>query len=317
MMTKAQRERTYSDDIKMPEEEENFANKAKGLMTTTTNKSINFEGKASTILNQEGRAMFKTLMKKMKLTHLQIIRKIVDVQSDEIIKRLLMQEQKCEVRVYIVRAYNLAARDNDSPSDPYVKVTLGDEVRDDRENYKTDDPEPDIYKMYKFQATFPGCPLLKIEFWDYDLLFGDDLIGTTVVDLEDRYFSSDFKAFQHKPIEHRQLSHFSTQMSQGTCVMWAEINELASSQEATPQWDISKKPTEDYEVRVVVWDTVDLEMMDWEGTTDGFVRCFFDSDRSKDTDTHFRNSDGKCSWNYRLLFPITYGEKNKKYEITV
>ena len=34
--------------------------------------------------------MFKTLMKKMKLTHLQIIRKIVDVQSDEIIKRLLM-----------------------------------------------------------------------------------------------------------------------------------------------------------------------------------------------------------------------------------
>lgn len=35
-----------------------------------------------------------------------------------------------------------------------------------------------------------------------------------------------------------------------------------------------------------------------------------------DTDTHFRNSDGKCSWNYRLLFPITYGDKNKRYELT-
>jgi hypothetical protein len=37
--------------------------------------------------------------------------------------------------------------------------------------------------------------------WDYDLLFGDDLIGETVVDLEDRYFSPDWNAFDEKPIE--------------------------------------------------------------------------------------------------------------------
>ncbi len=74
-------------------------------------------------------------MRTMRLTHLQILRKVVDVQSDEIIKRLLMAETKCCVRVYIVRAFNLAARDNDSPSDPYVKVILGEDVRDDRDNY--------------------------------------------------------------------------------------------------------------------------------------------------------------------------------------
>lgn len=62
----------------------------------------------------------------------------MDVQSDEIIKRLLMQETKTNVRVYVVRAFNLAARDSDSPSDPYVKVILGDEVRDDRDNHQTD-----------------------------------------------------------------------------------------------------------------------------------------------------------------------------------
>ena len=50
---------------------------------------------------------------------------------------------------------------------------------------------------------FPGCPQLKIEAWDYDLLFGDDLIGETVVDLEDRYFSSDYRSVTQKPIEHR------------------------------------------------------------------------------------------------------------------
>ena len=98
--------------------------------------------------------------------------------------------------------------------------------------------------------------------------------------------------------------------------MWAEINEAYAPPEAAPVWDISKKPTEDYELRVVVWKTEDLEMMDAEGTTDGFIRCFFESDEAKDTDTHFRNQDGKCSWNYRLLFPFTYPTPNKNYKMT-
>lgn len=151
--------------------------------------------------------------------------------------------------------------------------------------------------------------------WDYDLLFGDDLIGETIIDLEDRYFSSDFASFQHKPIEYRRLSHYSTEMSQGTVVMWAEINEKFASKEAAPEWDISKKPTEDFQVRVIIWDTEELKIMDGEGTTDGFIRCFFNSDKSKDTDTHFRNSDGKCSWNYRLLFPMTAPTKDTKLTV--
>ena len=209
----------------------------------------------------------------------------------------------------------MAARDNDSPSDPYVKVILGEDVRDDRDNYQEDEANPEIHKMYEFQAIFPGCPLLKVQFWDYDLLFGDDFIGETTVDMEDRHFSSDFKSIPMKPIEHRKLTHPSTQMSQGTCVMWTEINEMYAPPETAPIWDISKKPSEDYEVRVVIWSSEELKMMDAEGTTDGFVRCFFNSDDRKDTDTHFRNQDGKCFWNYRLLFPFTYPSKN--YKMTV
>ena len=67
-------------------------------------------------------------------------------------------------------------------------------------------------------------------------------------------------------------------MSQGTCVLWTEINEQGGSQEGVVLYDISKKPFEDYEIRVIVWDTEELKMMDAEGTTDGFVRCFFESD---------------------------------------
>lgn len=114
----------------------------------------------------------------------------MSVQGDEIIKRMLLSENRCIVRTYIISAFNLAQRDNDSPSDPYVVLRLGDKVFNDRENYILDEPNPKICKKIDFEAVFPGCPQLKIAFWDYDLLFGDDLIGETVIDLEDRYFSA-------------------------------------------------------------------------------------------------------------------------------
>jgi Ca2+-dependent lipid-binding protein len=75
------------------------------------------------------------MIREMKLGYLKILRVVVDVQSDEIIKRLLMQETRCNVRLYIVRAFNLAERDNDSPSDPYVIVSLGDDIRNDRKDW--------------------------------------------------------------------------------------------------------------------------------------------------------------------------------------
>jgi hypothetical protein len=43
------------------------------------------------------------------------------------------------------------------------------------------------------------------------------------------------------------------------------------------------------EVRVVIWDTKEVIKADVEGTTDIFVRTFFDSKKdSIETDTHFR-----------------------------
>ena len=52
-----------------------------------------------------------------------------------------------------------------------------------------------------------------IEAYDYDMLFGDDLIGRTEIDLDDRYYSSEWRAIHNKPIEFRELYHESTQIS--------------------------------------------------------------------------------------------------------
>ena len=213
-------------------------------------------------------------MGELRLKHLKITKLIQDVQSDDIIKRLLVQEAKCLVRVYILSAFNLAKRDNDSNSDPYTILKLGKKKYSDRENYIDDESNPDIYRQWEFEALFPGCPELLIQLWDYDMLFGDELIGETRLDLEDRYFSADWKAALDKPVEYRKLSHPSTEIPQGFVKLWAEIIPINDLKNAKT-YDISQKPADEYEVRVCIFNSEGLPMMDAEGTTDGFCKAFF------------------------------------------
>lgn len=66
-----------------------------------------------------------------------------------------------------------------------------------------DEPCPKFFKSYEFEGTFPGCAPIEIEVWDYDDIFGDDMIGKTVIDLEDRFFTYDWRSLEDKPVEER------------------------------------------------------------------------------------------------------------------
>ena len=109
--------------------------------------------------------------------------------------------------------------------------------------------------------------------------------------------------------------------------MWLEINEVQAKsitglsqeeQKEVPVWDISPEPPKDYEVRVIIWDTKDVPKMDIEGTSDVFFRGYFgEQDKSnkqvKETDTHYRCSNGAASFNFRLLYDIKAPLKNDEY----
>ena len=98
--------------------------------------------------------------------------------------------------------------------------------------------------------------------------------------------------------------------------MWVEINPAkCAPEDEVPLFDISKKPAEEFEVRVVIWDTKDIKMMDVEGTSDVFIKCFFDNKNALETDTHFRCQTGKASFNYRLLFNEQYPRKDYRFQI--
>jgi hypothetical protein len=51
----------------------------------------------------------------------------------------------------------------------------------------------------------PGSAELEIEAWDYDLIRGDDLIVSTEIDIERRFYLNKRSSLKVKPIEIRKL----------------------------------------------------------------------------------------------------------------
>jgi len=191
----------------------------------------------------EGRQNMKVSMEPLGVGHLGIVNILADIESDEILKRMLLRTSKMVVRIYMISGFDLASRDMGGFSDPYLILKLGKKKFDERKNYVMDDPHPNFCKHFDFETTFPGCPMLFIDAMDYDFLFGDDLIGSTSVDLEDRYFLPEWIALHDKPVEYRQLYHPSSNVSQGQLKMWVEINAAKCAPEDEAKvYDISIKP---------------------------------------------------------------------------
>ena len=70
-----------------------------------------------------------------------------------------------------------------------------------------DEPNPKFYKCYEITRNFPGCPRIDIIAYDYDDFFGNDIIGLTRLDLDDRFFSEAWQTISNKPVEYRELNH--------------------------------------------------------------------------------------------------------------
>jgi myoferlin len=75
---------------------------------------------------------------------------------------MLLAQTKCIVRLYVISAFNLSSRDNGGESDPYLLLTLGNKTYNERDHYLLDQPNPDFYKSFEFEAMFPGCAPLNL-----------------------------------------------------------------------------------------------------------------------------------------------------------
>ena len=130
------------------------------------------------------------------------------------------------------------------------------------------------------------------------------MIGKTSIDLDDRFFNPKWQAIEEKPIETRELYHMSSAMNQGMIDMWVDIDPATKSSDCGKVWEIASEPNCQFEVRLAVFGCTGVPMEDWEGTSDVYIKAFISDTDKQETDTHYRNQDGKPNFNYRLLFDV-------------
>ena len=259
----------------------------------------------------------------------------------------ILSPKKYKVRLYVLEAKNLKEMDvdyagNPKPSDPYIRVSMGNFKFNDRENYVDTATQVDLYKLIEFDVELPGISHVRLEMMDRDMFgsMSDDLIGQTVIDLEDRWFDGRWREWGHenmktdesaedgkvskrrwetKPVECRELYLIPPEKriskkdisSQGQLTCWLDI---MTPEQATafPPDDVALPPKQMFEVRVVIWKTKNVPPLDsLEGMSDLFVKCWPEGCKPQETDTHWRCKKGNASFNWRLLFDVELGHNTR------
>ena len=109
-------------------------------------------------------------------------------------------------------------------------------------------------------------PRAQVQVWDWDRFGPDALIGSTFIDLEDRWFSGRWQALDpaKRPVEARPLWAPTSLFPQGTLSMLVEIMTPGEAHMA-PVWPVERPLPQDWECRVVVWKTRHVPANDFGG----------------------------------------------------
>eukprot|EP00741_Cyanophora_paradoxa_P022431 tig00021489_g21657.t1 len=243
---------------------------------------------------------------RIKVVHFQDAAAMLRAEND---KNKLFTPQEVVVRVYVLRGLDLTPKDDlNNLSDPYLILELGKHKVDEKAKHIPETLQPDFYRYFEFQTTLPGAGDLKISVMDYDRLKSDDLIGETTIDLENRWYSEEWKQMPAKPLEVRSLWSPSSATAQGKLECWVDIMtpEVAKR---TPPVKIEKPPPARFELRVAVWEVTDVPVRDDLNGANISIAAELPgaegaAGQPQKTDVHHRCFDGRASFNYRLKWTV-------------
>ncbi|XP_039590653.1 fer-1-like protein 4 [Polypterus senegalus] len=96
---------------------------------------------------------------------------------------------KVLIRVYVVKATDLAPTDPNGKADPYIVVKVGPQQMDTKDRYIPKQLNPVFGEVFEMTISFPLETEMILKVYDHDLVGSDDMIGETKIDLENRFYS--------------------------------------------------------------------------------------------------------------------------------
>ena len=314
-------DKTYEEKEQIKEQKSKTAKMFGGLIKKSTITSLPKNlmdrgfGKFKAVIrvtDKKNMEDFQKSIENFKTKNEKLMNELKNIEKYERLTKSILVKHEVIIRVYILELRDLPQKDLLSDSDPYIKIYFGgDKKFDEQKIHQNDVKNAQWFKYYDILSIFPGDSTLTIEVWDYNPIFKDELIGSTSIDLEDRYFNSDWQQLKFKPIETRPLIHPDIAGQQGNILMWVEIFDKSDSLNMTP-WQISPEPPSKIEMRLVVWETEEMRMMDVEDTSDIYVTAFVDQDEKQSTDVHYRCQTGNASFNWRIVMQLDVPRLNNK-----
>lgn len=225
---------------------------------------------------------------------------------------LFIESRVC-VRLYLLRAYNLPPMDLNGSTDSYPEIELAGKVISDTDSKVELNLNPNYYTSYELFATIPGACNLKVSIFDADRIGARDFIGATSIDLENRWYNSEWRDMELKPVEMRTLHTPTSAMSQGKVELWVEMMTPEEARQV-PMFDIKPPPPEEFELRVIVWKTEDVPMKtkDGESKVDMKVKVNFIGYESVQSESGIGGTNNR--WDYAQSYGEMVGMMTKNVE---
>jgi len=221
---------------------------------------------------------------------------------------------RVRVRIYFVKAVCVYGKAG-AFADPYIEFQLGRSINVSMKNMvKPSTNTPDFYHVEERDVQLPYDGRLEVSIMDMEEMSirGDVLIGSTVIDLEDRWHSRTWRKYnemQIVPLENRSL--FTSDVpgkNRGSLEMWIEMVETTKVSDFKPS-DIRKPPELDIEVRFVIWGATAVPIVK-DDYTNVKISTMLDCKeyngehaKTQETDVHFACRDGRAVFAWRVVYP--------------
>jgi len=216
---------------------------------------------------------------------------------------------RVRVRIYLVRAVCMYSKGS-AFADPYIDLWLGRSINVNMRNAASvNDNTPEFYTVEERDVELPEDSRLEVRLMDMaNFQMYDQLIGSTVIDLEDRWHSKALKRLDVKPSENRSLytSEYPGK-NRGSIEMWIE---LLDSTQVDDKPFIARPPVAALEIRIVIWTAEPLIFIEEE-----YNNVMISTKLScknyggyhpdyQETDTHNSCKRGSSAvFNYRMVYP--------------